>query len=43
MNDIICNFCFSRPSKFIRQCKCCYCNECREQSPDVCICGERGA
>lgn len=42
MNELTCTICFDNRPRFIRQCKCFYCENCREKALEVCQCGSTG-
>ncbi|CAG9322552.1 unnamed protein product [Blepharisma stoltei] len=42
MNELICTICFSCKPRFLRQCRCLYCEPCRSRSQEVCACGGTG-
>lgn len=42
MNELICTICFSNKPRFLRQCRCLYCENCRSRGQEVCACGGTG-
>jgi hypothetical protein len=42
MNELTCTLCFNHKPRYLRQCKCLYCEDCRQKSQEVCFCGGSG-
>ena len=41
-NELICTICFINKPKYIRSCKCFYCEDCKTKLIEVCTCGSSG-
>ncbi|OMJ73172.1 hypothetical protein SteCoe_28210 [Stentor coeruleus] len=41
--DIVCTLCLSHKPRYIRYCKCFYCEECKSKVKEICPCGGTGA
>ena len=42
MNELTCTICFTNRPRFLRQCRCLYCEDCRQKGMEVCSCGGAG-
>lgn len=42
ISELVCTVCFANKPKYLRQCKCFYCEDCKLKSTEICVCGLPG-